>query len=152
MALDQQDIMDAIYTRLSGDHEFNTALGGTDSAAGRIYDTEAPANRRGAEPISTSVLPLCLFTLISGIPIPTFDDSDLWRMILQVDLFGIRGVTNGVKAVRDIADHLLARLDRVSLSVTGFNKVAAFNQDQGAPVIEEDVIRQTSQWLILASG
>jgi len=142
----QQDIVNGLRGKLIDDTSQGSFYG---MLGGRIYEGQAPQN---------TVHPLAVMHMITAIPEPTFDHSDTWNLTFQIDLFGKR--SKGSAALVVIADKLRALLDRADLSafvnpgtVSGeFLNVNIMNTDQGAPVIEEDTLRQTSQWAIFAAA
>ena len=78
MALDTDAIEDAIFAEMEADTDLVAVLGGT---PGRMYPEEAPES-----PTS----PYVVYTLITGIPDPTFT-SDGEILNYQFTVFNIRG-------------------------------------------------------------
>jgi hypothetical protein len=135
-----QAIAQAIYAAVTADQSEGSFF---DDLAGQVYEAEAKQD---------DVLPVAVFNIITVSPFITFDSSDNRTVDVQWDVYHRRGAPGGgAKAVRRIHDKLVDLLDRTELQAEGFSTVSILCTSRGAPVVEEDVYRQTSEWLIQAA-
>jgi len=135
----QQDVADGLYAKLIDDTTPGSFYGELD---GRIYEAEGPQNEK---------LPMCVMYIVDATPLMHFGNSNNWELQMQIDIYNQR--SKGARVLREIGDKLLALLDRqdINVLVAGMSSVYVWNTSQGAPTIEEDAYRQTSQWTIHAS-
>ena len=138
----QQDIADGVYAKLIEDTSAGSFFG---LLGGRVYGGEMPQS------VKAPRNPHAVWNLVDVRPLILLANSNSWEGEFQIDLWGDR--EQGVKALRQINDVLIAMLDRSDIAnfVSGFTIVSVLNTSQGAPLVEEDLYRQMSQWRFFAS-
>jgi hypothetical protein len=127
-ATDYADILAALYTRLTGDSTFNTLLGGSASAAGRVW--YGIAGERETSPYAA-------YEVVDNVPdLDTFD-KDSYRMRVQISIFSHRR-TDGPEDVGDIADALRERIMRVVLTVTDHEQLDMRVLQERGPFVDNE--------------
>ena len=133
------DVIDSLYTHLTGDSTFNTALGGSASVKGRL---------RFSQPERDLTFPYCFYDIIDDTSeLDTFAD-DSYRMRVQFTVYDQATTTTGARSVAVIIDKLRARLHRASFSVTGHDQMGAQLDIERGPVREEQTWRMDADYFI----
>ena len=139
MAVATSNVLDGLFSHLTGDSTFNTAVGGTASSAGRI--------RYGlADQEETA--PYVGFDLIDD----TFAGTETFakqgfHMRVQFRIYG--GPHTDPSDLMDVEDKLRARLHRASpFSVTGHTVTGSVRDQMRGPFREEDVWRIDADYMI----
>ena len=131
MALDPEAIEDALFAEFQGDADLLAALGGS---PGRFYPEEAPES-----PSS----PYAVYTLINGIPDPTFT-SDGEVLNYQFTIFN-QDIDEPLNrdTINDVIKKLTAAFDDATLTITGHTSVAVTRGVYGSLPTLENV----QQWV-----
>lgn len=136
MSVTQVDILDALYTRLTGNSTFNTAMGGNVTTAGRIRF--GVANRDEA-------FPYCVITFVSGIERRALGEAG-YDYTLQFSIYD--DTEAGARAVGAHCDTLRARLDAAHFTPTGHQQYAAREIAVRGPLYEVDAWRIDSDYVL----
>ena len=125
-----QNVVEAVYARLTIAGALNTDLGG------RIYHQLAGQN---------AVLPLLVFDVLSFPLVRTFGNNLTYTAEIHFDIFCERDV-GGAAALGagTLEEDLFANLDNQSLTVTGLDRGLVLFTDRGVRTIDEDTIRTSS--------
>jgi hypothetical protein len=126
VAVKQINVIDGIYTRLTGDSDFNTAIGGSGAAAGRLYYAIAGQDE---------TLPFVVFQVIDSTQFDTFQ-AEGYEYRVQFSLYDDRDA--GPRAVGDLGDDLRARLDTTRFTVTNADQMLAEEDLVIGPYMVED--------------
>lgn len=133
------DVIDSLFTYLTADSTFNTALGGQSSKAGRIWF---------AQPKRNATFPYCFYDIIdNSAEVDTFAD-DSYRMRVQFTVYDTATSVKGARTVADIIDKLRARLHRARFTVTGHQQMGAALDNERGPVREEQTWRMDADYMI----
>lgn len=115
--MSQQNLIDAIYTTLSGDN----GVGGVYTlTSGRIYNEEGPVN---------AALPMVVFDVTEEPPTRYFGGGTDIDATVEVDVYGLKRL--GEAATRTIAEAVYAKLGDQTISVTGHANASMHCLDRG---------------------
>jgi len=126
MTVSTAEITDGIYSRLTGDSTFNTAIGGGATTAGRLHYAIAPRD---------PTTPFVTYNVIGGAPIRTMAD-DGYELRVQFSVYGGRAA--GPRAVQAVMDLLRARLDVVRFTIANHANLPALEQMPRGPMLDGD--------------
>lgn len=136
MAVAQANVLDGLYSYLTADSTFNTAIGGSGSAAGRISFGVADFEE---------TLPYVVFNMVSA----TFADTmDKGGYEYRVQFTAYDDTEAGPRAVADLMDKLRTRLHRQQFSVTGHSNMTAVEDAPRGPFKEDDIWRMDADYFI----
>lgn len=122
----QQQIATALYSKLSGD----TGAGGVSTlVSARIYYAQASDD---------AALPLVIFNKVTDSVRSSFAE-DVAVQEWQIDIYSPRA--SGVAACQTIADRCITLLNRVALTVSGWDACRTELIGDGIADIEEDACR-----------
>ena len=130
MALTSKTILGGLYTHLTGDSTFNTAVGGTASTAGRIWFGLAKAGE---------AMPYCVMSEVSS---GTFDTMGAAGLESRVSFQLVSDAPGGPADCVDLADKLRVRLDNATFTASGHEVLPAVLEDEVGP------IRETDAWVL----
>lgn len=134
----QQDIIDAIYSKLVAD----TGAGGVHTlTGGRIYENIAPQE---------ASWPFVCFFLLGDRPNDSFTGLTDVEPTFQIDFYGYRRL--GAKAIRAIADRAYTLMHKQALTITNYTGGQTWCTNRGHVETEEDAYRVIQEWKILASA
>jgi len=136
VAVEIQDILDGLYSHLTGDSAFNTALGGTGSTAGRLYLAEA---------VEEATLPYAVTLVIDDVPEDTFTTTG-FMVRVQFSIYTARAP--GPRAATVIQDKLRARLHNATFSITDHYTWCARCDINRGPFVDGITWRCDSDYLI----
>lgn len=125
MALDMEAIEDAIFAEFQGDADLLAVLGGS---PGRFYPEEAP---------EAPTSPYVVYTLITGIPDPTFT-SDGEIMNYQFSVFN-KQIDEPLNrdTINDVIKKLTTAFDDATLTITDHTSIAVTRGVSGSlPTLE----------------
>ena len=134
MAIAELNIVDGIYSYLTADSTFNTAIGGTASAAGRLYHGQTPTN-------ATPTTPYVVYFIIDTVDEDSFD-KDGFNISVQFSIWDTKA--SGARACLDTYDKLHARLHRAIVTMSNIDEMPAELDIKRGPVIDDQY------WLIQA--
>ena len=130
-------VIDGLYTHMTGDSTFNTAIGGDASTAGRIYYVTSPRK---------TSFPFVTYEVVSNRDeIPTMSDAS-YAVSVQFAIFESKAA--GPRACMDINDKLKARLERATFSITSHTMMAATLEVERGPEDIDDAFFQRVDYLI----
>ena len=137
MALTLVPVVEGIYSHLTGDSTFNTAVGGSASAAGRLFYGLAPRE---------TDFPFCVYTVVRNRDeMPLLSEASY---AVTVQLIMVESKEAGPRARMDINDKLRARLDRQTFAITGHTMLAAALEVERGPTEDDEAFVQTADYLI----
>ena len=130
-------VAEGLYAHMTGDSSFNTAIGGDASTAGRLYYGQAEDD---------TAFPYVVFQAIDN----TQEDSTMSEAAYAVSIqFTIvEEYDAGPRACLDVADKLLAPMNRATFSITGHTMMAATLEVERGPEVDDRVYFQTCDYLI----
>lgn len=134
-ATDMADIVAGLYTYISADSAFNTAVGGDASTAGRI---------RYARAQKGETYPYVVFHLISFVGNNTMA-TDGYSARFQFDIW--ESEEAGPRACMDVADALRSRLSRAVYAITNHEQTQMRMDNELPPVLEETAWRQVCDYV-----
>lgn len=111
-----------------------------DLVGGRIYRTEAPPDTAEA---------LAIVTVVADPPVRYFGPSDNINAVIQIDIYGAKGVSE--TTTQAISTALVTLVDGAALTISGYNGASAYCIDRGLPTIEDQRVRIITQWRIVAN-
>ncbi len=136
MTASPQDVVEAVYARLTGDSALNTALGGSASVAGRVYHQVA---------IQNDAMPLLIFDVLDVQLLRSFGTTIGYQWDLHFDLYVDRAAgTAASGGAGTIDEHLFDRIDDQALVASGLDRAVMLFTRRGVRTIEEDAIRVSS--------
>ena len=130
-------VIEALYTYLTADSTFNTAIGGTASSAGRLFYVTSPRQ---------TDFPFVTYEVVSN--------RDEMPMMSQASYSASIGFAiyeskaAGPRACLDINDKLRARLNRQTFSITGATMLAATLEVERGPEDVDNAFFQRVDYLI----
>ena len=130
MAVEIAKVTDGLYARLTADSTFNTAIGGTGSAAGRLYLDIAPHE---------TAFPYVSFFIISGTAGMEAFDKQGYELRVQFTIWEDEDA--GPRACLGVYDALHLRLHGAGFSVTDHNNMTAEQTLLLGPRKEDEVWR-----------
>lgn len=137
MAVVEQDLVgDALYTYLTGNSTFNTAMGGDATTAGRVDLGYAQADRS---------MPYCVVTFIDGIAAGTMANDGL-EFRIQLDIWD--DLEAGPAAIAGHMDKLRLRLDRQRLTITSHNAITSEEDIVRGPLREQEAWRVSADYTV----
>lgn len=130
-------MVDAIYTRLSGD----TGAGGVSTlVSGHIWESEAKQGE---------TYPNLVFRIVSDPSEFYFGGAEDLIAEMQIDIYGRR--RSGSAALRPVAERVRTILHNLSITATGFSGASIQCIDRGVPMIEDDAYRIMQRYRIFGS-
>ncbi len=141
MTASAQDVVEAVFTRLTADNTFNTSMGGSASIKGRIYHQIALQN---------DALPLCVFDVVDVRVRRAFVAAGtkiIYEFDLHFDIFVSRASgTAAAGGAGVLEEELFARIDShaLDMSANDLDRGVVLFTRRGVRTIEEDVIRISS--------
>tara|TARA_R110000824_G_scaffold157256_2_gene330689 strand:+ start:95 stop:523 length:429 start_codon:yes stop_codon:yes gene_type:complete len=137
MAISLVNVVGGLYTWLTTDSDFNTAIGGSSGVAGRLYYGLAP---KGA------ALPLVMYEVTANRDeIPTMSEAS-YAVTVEFEIVETKEA--GPRACMDINDKLRDRLSRQTFTITGATMLAAALGVERGPVNVDQAYVQTVDYLI----
>lgn len=134
--MSQQEVADAINTKLSGD---NGAGGVHTLTSGRIWEGLAEQNAE---------LPLVTFNIITDPETDYFNGEDI-DVEFQVDVWGY--VADGGKATRTIADRCRTLMHKQNITIANHTAGKTRCKDRGQLTSDEDAYRITQRYQLTAT-
>ena len=129
MSVTTAKLIDGILTFLTADSSFNSAIGGSASAKGRLGHLEVVQNE---------TFPYAVMTIVSGTPEDTFTSFGE-RTLVQFDLYESKQA--GPRAALDLLDTLKARLHQKRFTVSGSHYMATSFEQYIGPMKEGKTYR-----------
>lgn len=136
MAVELAKFIDGIYSWLTADSTFNTAIGGGATTAGRLRYQLAQRDE---------TMPYCVYTLIDGVPQDTFPKDGV-EIRVQFSIYTAK--SGGSRAAAVVGDKLRARLKDVHLTVTSHGTWGAEEAAARGPLLDDDAWRIDLDFLI----
>tara|TARA_R110000824_G_scaffold89623_10_gene219584 strand:+ start:512 stop:937 length:426 start_codon:yes stop_codon:yes gene_type:complete len=130
-------VAEGLYTHMTGNSGFNTAIGGDASTAGRLYYSQAPEN--------TTFPYVVFFAIDNRDETPTMSESSY---AVRVQFSIVEESAAGPRACMDVADKLRARLNRATFGITDHTMMAATVEIERGPVLDDRTHLQTCDYLI----
>jgi hypothetical protein len=141
MAVTLTPVVEAIYAHLTGDSNFNTAIGGTASSSGRLFYGTAP---KGA------AFPFCVYQVTQSRDELQAMSEASYAVSVQFSIFETKEA--GPRACMDINDKLRTRLNRQTFSITGHTMLAAALEVERGPQDVDEAFFQQVSYLIRGFG
>jgi len=130
-------VIEGLYSHMTGDSTFNTAIGGSASAAGRLFYATAPRQ---------TSFPFVTYEVMSNRDeIPMMSQASYSA---SVSFVIYETLAAGPRACLDINDKLRARLDRQTFSITGATMLAATLEVERGPEDVDNAFFQRVDYLI----
>jgi len=123
-AIDVADIVAGLYSHLTGDSDFNTAIGGSGSTAGRLRFRLAN---------KSETYPYCVFHVISLVGEDNMT-TDGYFIRFQFDIW--ESEEAGPRACMDVADDLRARMTRATYTITNHEQTQIRLDTATPPALE----------------
>tara|TARA_Y100001973_G_C5209184_1_gene344087 strand:- start:17572 stop:18003 length:432 start_codon:yes stop_codon:yes gene_type:complete len=137
MAISLVPVIEGLYSHLTGDSTFNSAIGGSASSAGKLY--------YGLAPKDTS-FPFVAYTVTRNRDeMPVLSEASY---AVTVQFVIVESREAGPRACMDINDKLRLRLDRQTFAITGLTMLAAALEVERGPVDDDEAYVQTVDYLI----
>ena len=130
-------VIEGLYSYLTGDSTFNTAIGGSASSAGRLYYSLAPKG---------TSFPYATFQVISNTDALAPMAQEAYSSTIQISIF--ETYEAGPRACLDINDKLRARLNRETFSITGATMMAATMAIERGPMHVDESYMQAVDYLV----
>ena len=141
MAVSLVPVIEALYSYLTGDSTFNTAIGGSASAAGKLYYGTVPKDTE---------FPFVTYEILDNRDeMPTMSEAS-YSMSIGFLIFESKEA--GPRACLDINDKLRARLNRQTFSITGATMLAATLEVDRGPEDIDNAFFQRVDYLIRGFG
>jgi len=145
----QQSMMVGLMTRLTGDSDFNTAIGGSAGTAGRIYDGWPPETDDSADdPFDSVPAPFAIVTVVADDDVLSFPADDIDADI-QIDIYAKLDL--GATALRVIGGDLYDRLHGATLTVSGYSVGEGQSRSRGSVEQDGRLLRLSTGYNIKAS-
>lgn len=130
-------VAEGLYSHMTGDSGFNTAIGGDGSTAGRLFYGQAQEG---------TAFPYVVFFAIDNRDENGTMSEAAYAISVQFSI--VEEYEAGPRACLDIADKLRARLNRSTFSITGHSMMAATLETERGPVVDDRSYLQTCDYLI----
>jgi hypothetical protein len=130
-------VAEGLFAHMTGNCDFNTALGGDASTAGRLYYGQAPED--------TAFPYVIFFAVDNRDETPTMSESS-YAVSVQFSI--VEEAAAGPRACLDIADKLRDRLNRSTFGITDHTMMAATVEIERGPVLDDRTYLQTCDYLI----
>ena len=141
MAASLVNVIEGLYTWMTSDSTFNTAIGGSAGSAGRLFYGLAP---------SKTQFPFVTYEVVQNRDeLPTMSEAS-YAVIVRFSIWETREA--GPRACMDINDKLRSRLDRQTFSITGATMLAAALEVERGPSNLEQAFSQRVDYLIRGFG
>ncbi len=129
-AIDVANVLDGFYSRMTAHSDFNTSLGGSASAAGRLVLGQARADE---------TMPYAIYNLISVDPFDAFD-RDGYEALVQLAIYTDAESSTG-RACEVIADEARERIHRQSFTITNHANATGYAGQTRGPIREGNAWR-----------
>mgnify|MGYP006404495023 FL=1 len=141
MAVSLVPVIEALYSYLTGDSTFNTSIGGSSSAAGKLYYGMAPKDTE---------FPFVAYEILDNRDeMPTMSQASY---SMSVGFLIFESKEAGPRACLDINDKLNARINRQTFSITGHTMLAATLEVERGPEDIDNAFFQRVDYLIRGFG
>ena len=135
-AVEITKVLTGLFDHLKSDSEWNTALGGTNTTAGRIWFNLADQDE---------TLPYAVFSLVSSLASDSFP-HDGYDLRVQIEVY--ESMENGPEVLLTHMDNLREHLHRHRFGVQSHDQIAAEEDIMRGPFTDGDAWRMDADYII----
>ncbi len=130
-------VAEGLFSHLTGDSGFNSSIGGSDIAAGRLYYGQAQED---------AAMPYVVFFAVDNREENSTMSAAAYAVSVQFTI--VEEYAAGPRSCLDIADKLRARLNRSTFAITDHTMMAATLEIERGPTASDRAYTQNCDYLI----